>query len=273
MAASLRRRPGPVNIPLGLSAGLFLQYGYGFAADLPRRVKDMPNGQRISTALLMHAILTLGGFLLLLAVALFLPAGDIRWAKGWLFLLVFLLLMAASVAYLWRTNPDIFVARSRIRPGTKRWDKILMAFLLLSFFLLFPVAGLDAGRFHWSRVLLGLIILGYILFCAGFLLSIWVYRVNPFAEPSVRIQKERGQKVIDTGPYALVRHPLYLGALLMCAGIPLALESFWALLPAAVGALVLVIRTMLEDHTLQNELEGYKEYTVRVHYRLIPGVW
>jgi protein-S-isoprenylcysteine O-methyltransferase Ste14 len=89
----------------------------------------------------------------------------------------------------------------------------------------------------------------------------------------VRIQTERGHKVIDTGPYAIVRHPLYAGALLMCAGIPLALGSFWALIPAAAGALVLVVRTVLEDRTLQAELEGYKEYTGRVRYRLIPGVW
>ncbi len=233
----------------------------------------MPDGQRISTGLLLRAILTLGGFLLVLAIAIFLPAGDIRWAKGWLFLLVFLLLMAASVLYLWRTNPDIFVARSRIRPGTKSWDKVLITFLLLSFVSIFPVAGLDGGRFHWSKVSLWLVVLGYVLLCVGFFLSIWVYRVNKFAEPTVRIQTERGHKVIDTGPYAIVRHPLYLGALLMYAGIPLTLGSFWALIPATVGALILVVRTVLEDRTLQAELEGYKEYAGRVRYRLIPGVW
>jgi protein-S-isoprenylcysteine O-methyltransferase Ste14 len=223
--------------------------------------------------MLLGAILSLGGFLILLAVAIFLPAGDIRWAKGWLFLLVFLVLMAAGVACLWRTNPDIFVVRSKIHAGTKGWDKVLMAFLLLSFVAIFPVAGFDAGRFHWSRVSLGLIALGYVLLCVGFFISIWVYRVNKFAEPGVRIQTERGQKVIDTGPYAIVRHPLYLGAVVMSAGIPLALGSFWALIPAAVGALTLVVRTVLEDRTLQAELEGYKEYAARVRYRLVPGVW
>ncbi len=233
----------------------------------------MSDGQRISTGLLLRAILALGSFLLVLAVGLFLPAGDIRWAKGWLFLLVFLGLMAAAIAYLWRTNPDIFVARGRIRPGTKRWDKVLVLFLLLSFLSIFPVAGLDAGRFHWSGVPLGLVVLGYVLLCWGFSLSTWVYRVNKFAEPTVRIQTERGHKVIDTGPYTIVRHPLYSGALLMYAGTPLALGSFWAVIPAAVCALTLVVRTVLEDRTLREELEGYKEYTGRVHYRLIPGIW
>ena len=209
----------------------------------------------------------------MLGVATFLPAGDLRWAKGWLFLLVFLVLMAATVVYLWYTNPEIFVARSRIHAGTKGWDKALLPFLLLSFVAIFPIAGFDAGRFHWSSVPVWLIVLGYILLGAGFFLSIWVYRVNKFAEPGVRIQTERGHKVIDTGPYAIVRHPLYLGALLMSGGIPLALGSFWALVSSAFGALVLVVRTVLEDRTLQEELEGYKEYTRRVRYRLIPGVW
>ena len=233
----------------------------------------MPDGQRVPITLLLRGILSLGVFLLVLGVALFLPAGDIRWANGWLFVLVFVLLSATAIAYLWRTNPDIFVARSRIRPGTKSWDKMLVLLLLLSFVSIFPVAGFDAGRFHWSRVPLALIVLGYVLLCVGYFLSIWVYRVNKFAEPTVRIQTERGHKVIDTGPYALVRHPLYSGALLMCAGIPLALGSFGALIPAALGAVILVVRTVLEDRTLQAELEGYREYASRVRSRLIPGVW
>jgi protein-S-isoprenylcysteine O-methyltransferase Ste14 len=233
----------------------------------------MSEEQRASPALLLRAVLSLGVFLLLLGVAMFLSAGDIRWANGWLFLLVFLVLMAPSIVYLWYTNPDIFAARSRIRAGTKAWDRVLVVFVLLSFVALFPVAGFDAGRFHWSGVPPGLIVLGYVLFCVGYLLSIWVYRVNRFAEPTVRIQTERGHKVIDTGPYAIVRHPLYAGAILMCAGIPLALGSFWALIPGAIGALILVVRTVLEDRTLQAELEGYKEYAARVRYRLIPGVW
>jgi protein-S-isoprenylcysteine O-methyltransferase Ste14 len=210
---------------------------------------------------------------IVLAVALFLPAGDIRWAQGWLFLLVFLVLTVASSLYLWRTNPDIFVARSRIHPGTKAWDKVLMAFLLLSFAAIFVVAALDAGRFHWSSPSLGVIVLGYVLLCVGFFISIWVYKVNKFAEPSVRIQTDRGHKVIDTGPYAIVRHPLYLGGLIMFSGIPLALDSFWALIPSVVVALILVVRTVLEDRTLQEELEGYKDYAGRVRCRLIPGVW
>ena len=104
--------------------------------------------------------------------------------------------------YLWRTNPDIFAARSKIHAGTKRWDKVLLALLFPSFLAIFPVAALDAGRWHWSSVPLWLVVLGYVLLFIGFLISVWVEAVNKFAEPGVRIQTERGQTVIDTGPYA-----------------------------------------------------------------------
>jgi protein-S-isoprenylcysteine O-methyltransferase Ste14 len=233
----------------------------------------MSDGQRVPTAVLGRGILSLGVFFIVLGVLMFLPAGDIRWAKGWLFLLVFFALTVPSVIYLWRTNPEIFVARSKIHAGTKRWDKVLMAFLFFSLTAIFIVAGFDAARFHWSSVPPWLIVLGYILLSICFFLSVWAESVNKFAEPSVRIQTERGHKVIDTGPYAIVRHPMYLGALFFLAGIPLALGSFWALIPAAAATVVLVVRTILEDRMLQKELTGYKDYAARVRYRLIPGIW
>src|SRR5262249_37889472 len=135
------------------------------------------------------------------------------------------------------------------------------------------LAALDAVRFRWSDVPVWLIAVGYVLAAAGYLGSVWVYGVNKFAEPTVRIQSDRGQTVISTGPYALVRHPLYAFSLLLFPGFPLALGSCWALIPAGFAAVLLVIRTALEDRTLQAELEGYKEYAGRVRYRLIPGVW
>ncbi len=114
---------------------------------------------------------------------------------------------------------------------------------------------------------------GYILLTVGMIGSVWAEAVNKFAEPGVRIQTERGHRVVDAGPYAIVRHPLYVAAFFLFMGIPLALGSFRALIPALVGSAVLVVRTAFEDHMLQNELEGYKEYAGRVRYRLIPGVW
>ena len=234
----------------------------------------MSDGQRVPTAVLGRGILALARFMIVVGVIMFLSAGDIRWARGWLFLLVFFMLMIPAIVYLWRANPDIFIARSRIaRAGAKRWDKVLVTLLMLSFLALFLVAALDSGRFHWSSIPTWLTILGYVLLCAGFLISIWGESVNRFAEPTVRIQTDRGHKVVDTGPYAIIRHPLYSGSLLMFAGIPLTLGSYWAFLPAAAATIVLIVRTVLEDRTLQRELEGYKDYTSRVPHRLLPGVW
>jgi protein-S-isoprenylcysteine O-methyltransferase Ste14 len=116
-------------------------------------------------------------------------------------------------------------------------------------------------------------VVGYALLAIGMFISAWAGSVNKFAEPTVRIQTDRGHKVIDTGPYAIVRHPGYVAAFFLFSGIALALGSLWALIPAAVASLLLVVRTQLEDRTLQNELEGYKEYAKRVGYRLIPGIW
>jgi protein-S-isoprenylcysteine O-methyltransferase Ste14 len=233
----------------------------------------MPDEQRSSTAATRQSILSAVALLAFLAVGLFLPAGEIGWVKGWLLLLFFVILTVPSVVYLRRTNPDIFVARSKIHEGTKDWDKALVAILLLSFAAEFPIAAFDAGRFHWSSVPLWLIVVGYALLSAGYVVSVWAYRVNKFAEPGVRIQRDRGQKVIDSGPYALVRHPVYVGGFLMAVGIPLALGSFWALVPAAIGGLTIAVRIVWEERTLREELEGYTEYAGRVRYRLFPGIW
>jgi protein-S-isoprenylcysteine O-methyltransferase Ste14 len=216
-------------------------------------------------------VLSSAGFLLMFAAVLFLPAG-VGWKRGWLFFFVFITFMSVSSVILWRVNPEIFVARSRIGQGTKSWDKVLLVPILAAFLAIFLVAALDA-RFGWSTIPVGQVVLGYILFTLGYGLSTWVYTVNKFAEPSVRIQSDRAQKVIDTGPYAIVRHPLYLFSGIMVIGIPLALGSSWALLPVAFGAVVILVRTILEDRTLQRELAGYREYASRVRFRLIPGIW
>ncbi len=212
-------------------------------------------------------------FPIVMALLLFLPAGTWRWGRGWLFFLVFLLVMALAALYLWRVNPEIYAARSRIQPGTKRWDLILMAILGSLLVAVLPVAGLDAGHFRWSVVPWWACLLGYALLLAGIGIATWAEAVNRFFEWGVRIQAERGHAVIDTGPYAVVRHPGYVGTCLLVVGIALSLGSWWALVPAGLASLVLLVRTRWEDGTLQDELAGYKEYTQRVRSRWIPGVW
>jgi len=199
----------------------------------------------------------------MLVLALFLPAG-IRWWQGWLFLAVFIPQMTVAALYLWRKNPDIFVARSTFHAGTKWWDWVAVSLLLPAFTAIFPVAAMYHGSPLWVTAL------GYLLLTLGMVGMVWVEAVNKFAEPSVRIQP--GQKVIDSGPYAIVRHPMYDAAFPLFAGIALALGSYWALVPVAVAVMVLIVRTVLEDRMLQRELPGYQEYAGRVRYRLLPGV-
>jgi protein-S-isoprenylcysteine O-methyltransferase Ste14 len=204
---------------------------------------------------------------------LFLPAGTIAWTRGWLYVLVSLAATAAALGYLWRVNPEVVIARSHYHTGTKRWDKILLCFYIPAMLSILLVAGLDDGHFHWFPVPWWVGALGYVLLILGYGLFTWAEAVNKFFEQTVRIQSERGQHVIDTGPYAIVRHPGYLAAALIAFGTALSLGSLWALIPAVISSLLLIQRTKWEDQTLQQELAGYKEYTQQVRCRLIPSAW
>jgi len=218
-------------------------------------------------------VLSVLGILLFFALFMFLPAGTWAWEKGWLFVLVMLASGVVSIIYLWRVNPELVVARINPHQGTKRWDKALLGLFIPSFLAILPVAALDDGRFHWLPVPGWVCALGYGLLLLGMVLLTWAQAVNKFFEPTVRIQADRGQRVIDSGPYALVRHPGYASCFPLTVGIALCLGSLWALIPAGLSCLVLILRTQWEDQTLQAELAGYKEYTERVRSRLIPGVW
>jgi protein-S-isoprenylcysteine O-methyltransferase Ste14 len=231
------------------------------------------NAFEVSSAQWRSTIGRVAVTLIILAVLLFVPAGRITWTRGWLFLLVFTLLMFGAIVYFRRVNPQMFAIRSRVHPETKRWDKVVIGLLFIAMFAIPLVAGVDDGRFHWSSMSWSLVALGYVLQIVGWILVAWAETVNPFFEPGVRIQTERGHHVIDTGPYAIVRHPGYVAASVIFAGFAMSLGSWWALIPAGVGSLVLVLRTVWEDRTLHVELAGYAAYVQRVRWRLIPGVW
>ncbi len=213
------------------------------------------------------------GLPLALLALIFLPAGSLTWAPGWLFLGVLVIGFALSALVLARVNPVIFRARSRFQPGTKGWDKALLAVMLPAMTAVLPVAALDAGRYHDASVPAWMVVLGYFGMLAGIAVAAWAQAVNPFFEPGVRIQSERLQRVIDSGPYRVVRHPGYIAALWLFFGMALALGSFWALLPAALAAALLIVRTAWEDRLLQAELAGYAAYAQRVRWKLIPGLW
>jgi protein-S-isoprenylcysteine O-methyltransferase Ste14 len=211
--------------------------------------------------------------LLVFALCLFLPAGTWAWWRGWLFVFVVVAASILITLYLRRVNPDVIAARVNRHEGTKRWDRVLLGMFIPTIVAILPVAALDDGRFHWSHVAWWVCGIGYVLVLAGLAGMTWAESVNRHFEPTVRIQTDRDHTVVDTGPYAIVRHPGYVAAILLCVGMPLSLGSLWALIPAALSFVFLVVRTVLEDRTLRAELPGYEGYARRVRYRLVPGVW
>jgi protein-S-isoprenylcysteine O-methyltransferase Ste14 len=228
----------------------------------------------VSRNVLIQSFVTLGVTWLLMGATLFLSAGTLLWLHGWSFLAVFLLVTLVAVAWLWRVNPEIFVARSRMTgEGTKGWDRVMLPVLLASYIATLIVAALDDGRFHWAPAPPSAVLAGYVLLLAAVFGTGWAQAVNRHFEPSVRIQSDRDHHVITTGPYAYVRHPGYIFGAVLTFGAALALGSLLALAPAVLVVVVLAIRTGLEDATLRRELPGYAEFAARVRYRWIPGVW
>jgi protein-S-isoprenylcysteine O-methyltransferase Ste14 len=219
-------------------------------------------------------VISTAASMLILVLCLFLPSGTWAWSRGWLFLVVITAASFLSTLYLRRVNPDVIAGRVNRFERWRLWDLLLMLPVGLPAMLAIPiVSALDNGRYGWSRVPWWGCLVGYALMIAGFFGMTWAMAVNKFFEPSVRIQTDRGHKVIDAGPYAIIRHPGYAFAFLLFLGMPLAMGSLWGLIPAMIMSVLLVVRTVLEDRTLQDELAGYKEYAQRVRYRLFPGVW
>ncbi len=214
---------------------------------------------------------------LLIPLVLLICGWDFGWWQAWVYSL---LIVAASIGgRIWaeRRHPGLLAERQNIEKiqVAKAWDKVLaplMALMSIGFPLVI-VAGLD-HRFGWSPVFpLWIIVLGIILITLGYAFSMWALVENRFFSSVVRIQADRGHVVCDSGPYRIVRHPGYAGYILPLLGIVLALGSLWTLIPAAVALVIAVIRTALEDRTLQEELPGYQEYARRVRYRLFPGIY
>ncbi len=207
------------------------------------------------------------------ALVIFWPAGRLSWVAGWLYVGIIALYLVVNVAYLTRVNPGLIEARMRMGKGTKGWDiawGVVFGPIMLAIYV---IAGLDAVRFGWSTMSPFWWPIGLILFVPGAALFSWSMGVNPFFEKTVRIQTDRGHRVIDTGPYAFVRHPGYVGFFGWLVSAPLLLGSWWAVVPALLAVVGLVIRTALEDRTLLQELDGYAAYSERIRYRLIPGIW
>ena len=214
------------------------------------------------------------GFAIML-VLLFVPAGTLAWPAGWALLIEFSIASTLVTRWLLRHNPELLAERMAplIQRDQKPWDKVLMTAFLFLWCAWLVVMSLDAARFGWSDMPLWLQALGAIAIAVGMYITFLTMRANTFASPVVKIQAARGHRVVSHGPYAVVRHPMYGGALLLIAGIPLLLGSWWGLVLALVIVLLLAVRAVMEEHTLMAELPGYTDYAARVRYRLIPGVW
>jgi protein-S-isoprenylcysteine O-methyltransferase Ste14 len=218
----------------------------------------------------------------LVVVYLFIPlvllvcGGDFGWWQAWGYSL--LIVAAGPGGRIWaeRRHPGLMAERQNMEKAqsAKAWDKVLAPLMALSVtFPLVIVAGLD-HRFGWSPEFpLWLIVLGFLLIALGYAFASWALIENRFFSSVVRIQVDRGHVVCDSGPYRIVRHPGYAGNMLALPGMVLALSSMWTLIPVAVALIIAVIRTVLEDQTLQDELPGYRDYARRVRYRLIPGIY
>jgi protein-S-isoprenylcysteine O-methyltransferase Ste14 len=205
--------------------------------------------------------------------AIFIPAGTLRWTEAWLFILLYAAAVTAVVAWMKKRSPDLLEERQKRKKNVKSWDKICMSFYSIFLLVLLILPGLDAVRFRWSNVPFIGKTLAFIGYIPAFAIVFWAMKENRFLSDAVRIQEDRDHSVCTTGPYKYVRHPMYVGVILIMLCIPLSLGSLYTLIPAGIIVILFIIRTALEDRTLLEELPGYKKYSQKVRYRLIPGLW
>lgn len=214
-------------------------------------------------------------FVVLIPMLPLIISGRWDWWEAWIYAITYILAFGISRILAAREHPDIIAERARFlqHEDTKSWDKYLAPLVGITGILALLVVGLDE-RLGWSAAFSTPVkIVAFVIILAGWLLGSYALIENRYFSGVVRIQRERDHHVISTGPYRWVRHPGYVGGLLTYLATPFFLDSTWAILPVILMTIVLVIRTDLEDKTLHEELEGYRDYAQRVRYRLLPGVW
>ena len=214
-------------------------------------------------------------WILFMGALLFLSAGTLDWPNAWIFMAEFIAASLAVTLWLARRDPGLLKERMRgpFQKGQAFWDKPFMGIIIVVWYSWLALMALDAKRWGLSHMPGALIAVGALLIPIGFFIVWLTFRENSFAAPVIKIQEERGQRVISTGPYRVVRHPMYVGAILYMLGMPFLLGSWLGLLalPLILGALA--GRIFIEEAALRKGLPGYNEYAARVRYRLVPGVW
>ena len=234
----------------------------------------MPPGDQTGN-LLLRLCLQTGVWLAIMAGLLLGGAENALWPQGLIYLAIFTLGSVVFGARLLKRDPDLLAARlgALNQKGQPLWDKLFLPIFIGSFLVWMWLMARDAQVWRLSHMPMWLNGVGVLLVLAGFAGVMRAFRENSFAAPVVRVQAERQQRVIDTGPYAHVRHPMYAAMLLYLTGLPLLLGSWWGLAGAAVIALAMARRAVAEEGVLARELAGYADYRARVRYRLIPGIW
>lgn len=208
--------------------------------------------------------------ILLTAVILFISAGTTHWPYAWILILVSVVVIIIN-AFIFPA--ELISERGRKKENVEKWDKLISGLMIIPWILIYLVAGLD-HRFEWTaRHSIWIHMTGLIFFILGSAMVSWAMVSNNYFSTAVRIQYDRGHKVETGGPYQYIRHPGYLGMIVYLCFTPLLLGTLWALLPAFLTSSLLMIRTSLENKTLENKLDGYREYSKKVKYRLFPGIW
>jgi protein-S-isoprenylcysteine O-methyltransferase Ste14 len=220
----------------------------------------------------LRAWLALAGLAVVMGLLLFVPAATLRYWQAWMYLSIFTSATVLTTLYLLRKDPALLERRMRGGPRAERQParKFIMLCTSIGFIALLVVPAFD-HRLGWSTVSLGGVVAGDVLVAIGFYLIFLVYRENTFASATIEVAEN--QKVISTGPYAIVRHPMYASAFIYLLGTPLALGSYWGLVPVAVMMPFLIWRLFDEERFLARNLSGYTEYQKRVQHRLVPFVW
>jgi protein-S-isoprenylcysteine O-methyltransferase Ste14 len=222
---------------------------------------------------LLKRIVAVFVVILVMDLLLFVPAGRLDWPTAWILSVLYAIFLLAYTVWGTLKAPDLLKERSQMAENVKIWDKIIMTIYTILLLATLALAGLDVGRIRWSQVAVAWQVLGLVGLVLSGGLIFWTILTNAYLGRMVRIQEDRGHQVVTGGPYRYVRHPMYVGIILLFPCMTLFLGSWWALLPASLIAMLMVVRTALEDRTMRAELPGYAEYAQRVRYRLLPGVW
>jgi protein-S-isoprenylcysteine O-methyltransferase Ste14 len=213
---------------------------------------------------------------------IFLPAWTVNWLEGWIWIGIFLTYVIVITSYLWNNNIELLQKRTSYKLPSEKWDRVIMFSLFPTVIGVFVIPGFDyqfgwspnpTTGITWTNIVWWVELIGLVGVSIAFVIIFFVMKHNAFLARTVEIQKEDGHKVMTTGPYSVVRHPMYSAFIVLFLCAPLLLGSYWALIPGGFSGGLLIVRTVYEDKMLHEQLEGYSQYAQKTRFRIIPGIW